>query len=43
MIRFDETHAHLNEDIASYQDQVMRCHEALMNKTGKGNDFVGWV
>lgn len=43
MITFDETHAFLNEDIASYQAQVTKHHEALMNKTGKGNDFVGWV
>lgn len=43
MIKFDTTHAFLNEEISSYQAQVTACHEALMNKTGKGNDFVGWV
>lgn len=43
MIKFDSTHAFLNEEISSYQAQVTMCHEALMNKTGTGNDFVGWV
>ena len=33
----------MKEDILSYQDKVNAHHEALMNKTGKGNDFVGWV
>jgi len=43
MIKFDTTHAFLNEDINSYQGEVNAYHDALMNKTGKGNDFVGWV
>lgn len=43
MIKFDTTHAFLKEDIKSYQEQVNIAHEQLLNKTGKGNDFVGWV
>ena len=43
MMKLDISHALLKEDIASYQSAVNACHEALMNKTGKGNDFVGWV
>lgn len=43
MIKFDVSHARLAEDIASYQEKVTVCHDALMNKTGKGNDYVGWV
>ncbi|MEG0077289.1 glucose-6-phosphate isomerase [Anaerorhabdus sp.] len=43
MIQFDSTHAFLKEDILSYQDKVTQCHEALMTKTGAGNDFLGWV
>ena len=43
MIRFDDTHAFLSEDFASYQDDVNRCHDMLMHKSGKGNDYVGWV
>lgn len=43
MIQFDSAHAFLNEDIASYQEKVSECHRYLMEKTGKGNDYVGWV
>lgn len=43
MITFETEHAYLNEDVKSYQKEVTRLHEQLMNKTGKGNDYVGWV
>lgn len=43
MIKLDMSHALLKEDILAYQDQVNACHEHLVNKTGKGNDFTGWV
>lgn len=43
MIKFDSTHASLSEELSAYQAQVDVCHAQLMNKTGKGNDFVGWV
>ena len=43
MITFDVSHAHLNEEISAFQKQVDACHAALMNKSGKGNDYVGWV
>lgn len=43
MMKFDVTHAFLKEDIKAYQEQVNNCHDALVNKTGKGNDYVGWV
>ncbi len=43
MIKFDSSHAFLKEDILSYQDKVNELHEAIVNKTGKGNDFLGWV
>lgn len=43
MIKFDSSHAFLKEDILSYQDKVNELHDAIMNKTGKGNDFLGWV
>ena len=43
MMKLDTKHAFLKEDIASYQEKVNVLHEQLMNKTGKGNDFVGWV
>ena len=31
------------EDIAAYSEKVQKAHEMLMNKTGAGNDFLGWV
>jgi len=31
------------EQIFSLQDEITRHHQALMKKTGKGNDFLGWV
>ncbi len=43
MLKVDLSHAFLNESIDSYQQAVDTCHEALMNKSGKGNDYVGWV
>ena len=43
MIKFDASHAFLKEDILSYQDVVNQCHEMLHHKTGRGNDYVGWV
>lgn len=30
-------------DFASYQERVNEIHESIINKTGKGNDFLGWV
>ncbi len=31
------------QDLLDNQDVVLKCHEALHNKTGKGNDFLGWI
>lgn len=31
------------EEIFALQAEVERCHLALHEKTGKGNDFLGWV
>ena len=30
-------------DFASYQESVNEIHKAIINKTGAGNDFLGWV
>ena len=43
MITLDTTHAFLKEDVKDYQDVVTTYHDQLMTRTGKGNDFVGWV
>ncbi len=43
MIKFDASHAFLNEDVLSYQQAVTRVHNSLNDKTCKGNDFIGWL
>lgn len=43
MMKLDLTHALMKEDVFAYQDVVTKCHDALVNKTCKGNDFTGWV
>jgi glucose-6-phosphate isomerase len=43
MIKLDSSYALLNEDIDSYQKQVSKAHKDLHEKTGKGNDYLGWV
>ncbi|MGM9940427.1 MAG: glucose-6-phosphate isomerase [Bulleidia sp.] len=42
-MKFDATHGLLKEDILSYQDKVTELHSAIRNRTGAGNDFMGWV
>ena len=43
MLKLDLSYAKLNEDLNSYQEKVSEAHKWLHEKTGKGNDFVGWV
>lgn len=43
MIKLDLTKAKLNEDINSYGDEVKNIHSMIYNKTGAGNDFLGWI
>lgn len=43
MIKFDTQHAHLHESIFDYQEAVTQAHTQLHEKTGSGNDYVGWV
>lgn len=33
----------LTEELYALQEEVTRCHHALHEKTGRGNDFLGWV
>lgn len=42
MMKLDESHALLKEDIASYQSEVTRISKMIHEKTGAGNDFLGW-
>lgn len=43
MINLDLSKAKLNENLESYSDAVKNIHDMIHNKTGKGNDFLGWV
>ena len=43
MITLDLSKAKLNEDLGSYKDKVAEIHDMIHNKTGAGNDFLGWV
>ncbi len=43
MIKFNYEKAYLNSKIEEYQDVVDAAHEALHSKTGKGNDYLGWL
>ena len=42
-MKLDYSRALLTEDLKVYQDQVNEIHETIMNKTCKGNDYIGWV
>ncbi len=43
-IRFRYDNANIKEhEMNYYQDKVKQCHGALHDKTGAGNDFLGWV
>ncbi|MBR2802016.1 MAG: glucose-6-phosphate isomerase [Erysipelotrichaceae bacterium] len=43
MLKVDLQYAKLQKDVLDYQEQVTAAHNDLVNKTGAGNDFLGWV
>ncbi|HCY06562.1 MAG: glucose-6-phosphate isomerase [Erysipelotrichaceae bacterium] len=43
MIKFNESHANLKENINDYQSEVSKVHKMIHEKTGAGNDYLGWV
>ena len=43
MISLDLKNAKLNEDLSLWQEKVSKAHLDLHEKTGAGNDFLGWV
>ena len=43
MIRLDLTHTNVEMDFNSYAEKVKKVHEMIENKTGEGNDFLGWT
>ena len=43
MIRLDLKDAKLKEELSAWQEKVSKAHRDLHEKTGTGNDYVGWV
>ncbi len=43
MVKVNLEYALLEEEVLSYQDEVTRIHQSINEKTGKGNDYLGWV
>lgn len=43
MIKLDLTNAKLDQDILSYSEKVNEIHDMIHQKTGLGNDFLGWL
>lgn len=43
MLKLDLAYAKIDENLKDYQDEVTKAHNWLHEKTGKGNDYVGWV
>ena len=43
MINLDLSHALLKEDLNNYKDKIKSLANVLESKTGKGNDFLGWL
>lgn len=42
-VKFDYTHGYFSSKLSEYQEVVDIAHEALHAKTGKGNDYLGWI
>ena len=43
MIKLDLSHIKENIPFESYQEKVSQINEMIVNRTGLGNDFLGWV
>lgn len=43
MIKLDTSHTHVQINYDEYQEKVTAIHQMIQNKTGEGNDFLGWV
>lgn len=43
MLTLNLENAKLDKELSSYQEKVSEAHRWLEEKTGAGNDFVGWV
>lgn len=42
-MKFNAENGLLKEDIKSYQETVTKLHKVIREKTGAGNDYMGWV
>ena len=42
MIKLDYSHVDLKENIFDYQEKVNQLHQSIVDKTCKGNDYLGW-
>ena len=43
MIKLDLSHARLAQNVGTYQEAVNQAHKMLHEKSGAGNDFLGWL
>ncbi|QIK56754.1 glucose-6-phosphate isomerase [Erysipelothrix sp. HDW6A] len=43
MVKVDLSHALLEGNVLDYQEEVNRIHEMIHQKSGKGNDYLGWL
>ncbi|MGB4985446.1 MAG: glucose-6-phosphate isomerase [Erysipelotrichaceae bacterium] len=43
MIKINMDYGYLNNELVNYVDDVKKLHQELHNKTGLGNDFLGWL
>ena len=43
MMKLNTSHALLKESIESYQEKVNELHKVIFERTGAGNDYMGWV
>ena len=42
MVKVDSTHLNVKFDFASYAEKVANVNEMIANRTGAGNDYLGW-
>ncbi|WP_240915991.1 glucose-6-phosphate isomerase [Erysipelothrix sp. HDW6C] len=43
MVKVDLSHALLKGNVLDHQSEVTRIHEMIHNRTGRGNDYLGWL
>ncbi len=43
VIKVDTSHAIVDIDYASYAEQIKKINQSIDQKTGEGNDFLGWA